>query len=380
MARTRTAARIGPGCVVAAVVMGLLAGGCTSPDDGFSDCASDADGPGALVGMDAATGEQRWTRTVGDATVLAAGGELVRIGNGRVEAFDVTTGEARWCRPDAYSPSSETPASSATTVVADDALVVLSEGEVTVFDLATGELRWATTVPAGTNPSLSVTGGRVLVRDATDMTTATTTSAGSSAGPTVSVLGLYDLATGAVLHAPVEVPTDEEVILGWLASRSGGLIVTSSPAADASQQEVAVRDHATGRQLWTHTMPSIGAHLDGDLVLVVDQPLGLAERGTGGTTLVALRAADGTELWRTTFDAVAPTPNPGFTDDLVLWTIGTEIRAFDRVTGAHRWTVDHGSPGRGGDTSEPGTYRSFEANDDGSTVGGYIVAVPPQRD
>jgi outer membrane protein assembly factor BamB len=259
-------------------------------------------------------------------------------------------------------------------------VVMLVDGELTALDLDNGAPRWATAVPAGTNPTVSVNGGKVLVRDSTVPATSTISVNGGSAGPTVSVLGLYDLATGTALHAPVEVPTDEEVVLDWLASRSGGLIVTSSPAADPTQQEVAVRDHVTGRQLWIRTVPAIGAHLDGDLVLVVDQPLGLAEPATGETTLVALRAVDGTELWRTTFDAVASTPSPGFTDDLVLLTIGTEIRAFDRASGAHRWKVDHDSPGRGGDSSEPGTYRSFEASDDGSIVVGSIFAVPPQRD
>jgi outer membrane protein assembly factor BamB len=374
-------ARTAAGCVVVVAGVVLVAGGCASRvDDGYDDCADDLGGPGALVGLDTVTGELRWTRTTGDASLLAAGGTMVRIAGDDVAAFDLVTGAARWCRPDTSPRSSEGSGGTAAPIATDDALVMLVEGELTALDLDTGEPRWTTAVPAGTNPSISVTGGKVLVRDTTVPTTATTSATGAPAGPTASVLGLFDLATGAALHAPVEVPTDEEVILDWLASRSGGLIVTSSESSDASEREIAVRDHATDRQLWTRTMPAIGAYLDRDLVLVVDQPLGVVEPGASGTALVGLRAADGTELWRTTFDAVAPMPNPSFTDDLVLWTLGTEIRAFDRVTGSHRWTVDHGSPGRGGDTSEPGTYRSFEASDDGSTVGGYIVAVPPQRD
>jgi hypothetical protein len=60
--------------------------------------------------------------------------------------------------------------------------------------------------------------------------------------------------------------------------------------------------------------------------------------------------------------------------------VDTEVFALDPVTGATRWRVDHGSPGVGGSTTEPGTYGSFSGSPDpdteGAAVVGLIVAEP----
>ncbi|HEY6532868.1 MAG TPA: PQQ-binding-like beta-propeller repeat protein, partial [Acidimicrobiales bacterium] len=229
MVRTGVAARTAWGCIAAVVAMGLVAGGCTSrSDDGFDDCAEDRDGPGALVGVDAASGELRWSRTVGDAPVEAADGTMVRVSDGEVDTFDVTTGAARSCQPSV--PSTEES-------------------------------------PAAT------------------VTTSSTFATGQPLDPPTDVTG---------------VPTDDEVIAARMAEASGGLVMVSRQAAGDRQQEILVSDHATGELRWTRTLPGVVAYLDRDLVLVVDQPLGAAKPAPGATTFVALRAADGSELWRTT--------------------------------------------------------------------------------
>jgi outer membrane protein assembly factor BamB len=291
-----------------------------------------------------------------------------------VAAYDAATGVAKWCRPD--DPSA-IPEPWPTIAASSDTTVVLHTpaGELTALDLATGAPRWTTSLPLGLNPRLDIVDGTVVVLDATR----TATFAGQPQDTTDTVLGVFDLASGRPLDHPDEVETNNGLETG-LTSAPDGLELIAEGGPEPYRFTVSVKDHTTGEQLWVQTRHAVGAFLDRDIVFVVDQPgpLSPAESHDIDTTLIALRATDGSELWRTSIHAAAP--NPTVAGDLVLWTVDSQIQAFDRTTGAPRWTVDHGSPGRGGDATEPGQYQGFGVSDDGTVTAGFIYAEPPYRD
>jgi outer membrane protein assembly factor BamB len=381
--RTSTGARswVRTGGVGVVALLGMVLLGCgseaaTPTQPGYDDCAGDAGGPGAILGVDTASGELRWTRLVGSATasIGTAGSTLLRVEpGGGLTAFDAATGSARWCRDGGPWNNLQMPASVATK---DGQVVVYAPtGELAALDLATGAERWSA-------KAVSEHGARVEITDGLVLVTAPERSAtyvGQAPDTTDPLYGAFDLATGASVDFGSEIDRGD----GAGPPPQGndeGFELTTARTGTPWEQTFTVTDTASGTQLWTRTMRSIGAYLDRDLVLVVDQP-GTASPGNPhmtDTTLIALRAADGTEQWQATIPAAAPFPQ--VSGDFVLWTVGSQIYAFDRSTGTSLWVVDHGSPGRGGDDSESGSFRGFATSDDGTVVAGYIAAEPPYRD
>ena len=96
------------------------------------------------------------------------------------------------------------------------------------------------------------------------------------------------------------------------------------------------------------------------------------------TRLTAYALSDGTRRWQA---PTSGTPQHAYSEGgVVLVADGARVAAMEPATGALRWSVDHASPGIGGDFTEAGTYRWFGATEDGQTVVGIIVAEEPYRD
>ena len=64
----------------------------------------------------------------------------------------------------------------------------------------------------------------------------------------------------------------------------------------------------------------------------------------------------------------------------MLWSSPGHVVAIDAATGQIRWVADPGSPGEGGDFSEPGRYTAFATSADGSVLAGAVTAERPHRD
>jgi outer membrane protein assembly factor BamB len=135
----------------------LIAGTLVANVDQVSDHAK-------IVGLDPATGAQRWTYTVpgdgflGDAVVTDDGGLVFREAQaGKMTALDTSNGSVRWSR-DLGDPRSSGDLPS---VAPGLVLYVDAEGEIYALDARTGAVRWH--APGGlTGPELT---GGVIVSD-----------------------------------------------------------------------------------------------------------------------------------------------------------------------------------------------------------------------
>lgn len=98
-----------------------------------------ADPDGTLVALEAATGDERWSRPVDD-VVGVAGREqqlLVAYADGRLEALDAVTGEAQWTS-DVGASLRAGPFPAGSTVV-----VITATGQVVGVEASSGEQRWS---------------------------------------------------------------------------------------------------------------------------------------------------------------------------------------------------------------------------------------------
>jgi outer membrane protein assembly factor BamB len=337
------------------------------------DCAGEREGPVAVVGMDATTGDERWARTLGPMmNGTDAGGVLVVMSfEGEAIGIDPATGVALWCRPGsgpvdtAQHPAGTVSAVSGTTVVALD-----PSDTLVAFDARTGEDLWSSQAPPTIMSFPQIRGDRVLLVE----NVVSATYAGQPPDETNPVVATYDLATGARVDGAAEVRMREAV------TQDQSSLVRQVTGPEPYQVTVIVSDPVTGAERWRLTRHGVGAWPVGDLVVFVDQ-LGQPDPTAAGTVtdrLIAYSAADGTELWSVQMDAASPFVLPG--GEVVLWSSGSEAVAMDSATGEIRWRADHGSPGEGGDFSEPGRYSTFVPSADGQVLAGVIVAERPYRD
>ena len=371
------------GLIAVAVIAttGLAACGSTGASSGTDpggvagagwadDCAGERDGPVAVVGMDASTGEQRWARTLGPMmNAVDAGGVLVVMSfEGEALGIDPATGTALWCRP-GHGPVDTNKHPAGTTSTASGTTVVTLDPSNTLvaFDARTGQDIWSSPAPESILSFPQIRGDRVLLVD----NIVDATFAGQPPDETNPVTATFDLATGTRVDGPSEVHMME--------SQAGDVLVRQVLGPEPYQLTVIVSDPVTGADRWRLTRHGVGAGAVGDLVVVVDQSTPDATPA-GGTVdeLIAYSKADGTQLWSARMTSASPFVMPGGSS--VLWSAGSEAVAMDTATGVIRWRADHGSPGEGGDFSEPGRYSAFATSSDGQVIAGVIIAERPYRD
>lgn len=233
-------------------------------------------GPGSLVALDVATGEQRWSTLVGsDVFFGPAVGEGVAVvagnGDGVVTAVDVGTGEVLWTHEDAEG--------SITMPTIADGLVFLgtttdedvTSGSVYALDLFTGEQVWRVDGQGDTQG-----GGGVVYDDVLIVPS-------HSAGAVVA----YDRATGErVWHHFVGTAVTSSV-----AVTEGGLVFGGSQDGRAW-----ALDASSGRLLWEQDLPaavvSATAVADG-LVVVAARDGSVHAFTAGGSVSGVVTGSDG---------------------------------------------------------------------------------------
>jgi outer membrane protein assembly factor BamB len=269
---------------------------------------------------DARTGRLRWSHRTGpNAFVLAVGAGQVVVAPqyGPLVGLELATGRERWRFGLAEGQGPE-----AGTIAGDTLFVGTSfpvEGAVDppvvyALDVATGRQRWRAVLDPGTDlqwgaPVLA--GGLVLVAD-------TLSHEGSAPA---SHLHALDAASGrprwaADLHAPTQ---------GFFAQRpvvDGDLVYLPT----ASGMLLAV-DTRSGREVWRDQsgFPVLAGVRAGRVIALVDG------------AVAAFDAATGTRRWRTPVGTGAGEPWAVLDGDAVLVAVGGALVAVDAATGAARW-------------------------------------------
>jgi len=283
--------------------------------------------PGRTLAYDARTGNLRWARRTGPtAFVVAVAGDSVVVAPqyGPLIGLDLATGRERWRfgLADGQGPESGT--------IAGDTLFVgtsfPAEGAVDppvvyALDLATGHQRWRAVLDPGTDLQWAapvVEGGQVLVAD-------TLSHEGSAA---TSHLHALDADTGrrrwkADLHAPGQGFFAEPPVvagdLAYLPTASGMLLAV---------------DTRTGREVWRDQggFPLVAGVRDGLVVALV-----------GGDRLVGFDAATGARRWQTPVGGGESEQWAVLGGDAVLVAGDGALVAVDAATGAARWRAAVGN-------------------------------------
>lgn len=322
--------------LVGGVVVIALVGWRLLPDDTLPEAtgqpgdACEATGPVGLVGLDAASGAERWTNVIGtdlanvwtpgpDGDVTSGDSDVVyAIGEEqRIRRIDPETGSVEGCtRLDELSPEEvgRPLAVDATGAFARDRTATAVEVQE-----ADGTSRW-------------VREGRVLVASSTGGV-ATTTNLEYEAGPPQLALEVLEPATGELRWAK-EVP---------------GL------SGVATATHLVILDQFGGT--------------DGELV------------GPGGQVarITAYDLADGDEAWHVD---VGGTPDVPYADaGLVLipgFNGAPTLTAIDDATGEVRWRRTLSQPGRGGIQTEAGVVTKVAVA--GDVVVAAVESQPPHHD
>ena len=125
------------------------------------------------------------------------------------------------------------------------------------------------------------------------------------------------------------------------------------------------------------------ARLVGRQIFVIDQTGGTGVFGPSmgmkvDTRVTAYDLLSGEQQWQI---ALPGTPQQVFpVSGGIVVADGVDVRLLEPATGATLWTADHGSPGRGGEFTETGSYRLFMGGTGGAPIVGLIVAEKPYRD
>jgi outer membrane protein assembly factor BamB len=278
-------------------------------------------GDGAVHALAAATGERRWTTTIGGSMV-----ELVAVGAGRayvtstgqggdaLQAVDLATGDVVWRHETAgwWPPGGA--------MVADDTLYATAwDGTTVALDTTSGDERWRAATPGEGPKAPAVVDDVVVV--GTD-TRGNLYGLDRDTGETRWQRRL----PGNITDAPT--------------AGAGAVHVTVSGGEDGAGRLVAV-DAATGATAWEAPLPGSvvgGATTGADTVVAASGSI-----GTGTGTLRAVEAATGTPRWSATTDGLvfgAPT----LADDLVLVADvmddgSANLYAFAADDGAPAWTT-----------------------------------------
>ena len=275
---------------------------------------------GRTRAYDARTGELRWVHRTGPNAFVTAVGDgwvVVAPQYGPLIGLDLATGKERWRfeLAEGQGPESGT--------IAGDTLFVgtsfPSEGAVGppvvyALELASGRQRWRAVLDRGTDLQWAapvVDGGQVLVAD-------TLSHEGSAPA---SHLHALDAGTGQVrwkadLHAPTQGFFAEGPVV------AGGLAYL----ATASRMLLAV-DTRSGREVWRDEsgFPAIAGVRDGLLIALI------------GDRLVAFDTGGGARRWQTPIGRGEGEQWAVLVGDAVLVAADGDVVAVDAATGAARW-------------------------------------------
>jgi outer membrane protein assembly factor BamB len=189
-----------------------------------------------LTGLDASTGQVRWTLPVSDGTVdafspTADGGLAIRTGVGLLEVVDLASGRVRWSRP---GGEDGLPADTAI-AVAGDALLVSVDGQLSSYDDRTGQLRWTDSLP-----NIQLEPGPIGLQASGGLVYATEAQSNATGQPAQVLLGI-SAANGRVKWRVV--PRAPELLDAY----APGLMSVASGSIDIWQDAF---NPATGRVRW----------------------------------------------------------------------------------------------------------------------------------
>ncbi len=288
--------------------------------------------------------------------------------------------------PALWSPPTELDA----LVVTDEQAAVECVGDngptaLVGVDSRTGEGRWSRRI--GDSLGVTLIDGEIVVealRHSSRVAVAT--------GDVVSCVGQdpqdRDVAAGpAVSTVPGPKPEDPDTppLLEVVGSNDRWELQVA-PAGEVTQQlqRVVVVERTTGARAWDEVIPGFEIDLLGDLVVSIDQTAGTGsfnvnvEGGFRDTRVTAYSAGSGDQLWRV---ALPGTPFQAImADGTIIVPTGTELVALDPATGQTRWRFDVGSPGQGGDYSEPGWIRDLLTDEASGTLIAVVEAQQPYHD
>jgi outer membrane protein assembly factor BamB len=279
--------------------------------------------PGRVRAYDARTGRLVWTYRSGpNAFIRAVGSGWVIVGAdfGPLIGLDLATGTERW----RFALASLQAAGEGT--IAGDTLVIgtsfPTEGAVDppvlyALELATGRQRWRTPLDRGTDLQWAaplLDGGKVLVAD---------TPSHQASAPT-SHLHALDTATGK-LRWKADLHTSQQGFFAEPPVLAGGLVYVATAA-----RRLLALEAGSGREVWAaRGFPLVAGVRDG-LVLAA-----LEDR------LVALDAASGTRRWQLPIGGRGERW-PVLDGASVYLASADEVLAVDAATGTRRWRLPAG--------------------------------------
>jgi outer membrane protein assembly factor BamB len=282
--------------------------------------ATGHDEPARVRAYDARTGRLRWTyRTGPNAFIraLGSGWVVVAADYGSLMGLDLATGTQRWRFQLASGQAAEYG------TVAGDTLFIgtsfPSEGAldapvVYALDLATGRQRWRTVLDRGTDLQWAapvVDGGQVLVAD---------TLSHQGSAPT-SHLHALDAETGRV-RWKADLHADQQGFFAEPPVVAGGLVYV----ATASRTLLAL-DADSGREVWrARGFPVVAGVRDGLVIAAIDD------------RLAALDAASGVRRWQVHISGGGE-HWPVLEGDTVYVASVNDVAAVDAATGTTRWRV-----------------------------------------
>jgi outer membrane protein assembly factor BamB len=282
--------------------------------------ATGHDAPARVRAYDARTGRLRWTYRTGPNAFIRAVGDgwvVVAADYGPLIGLDLATGRERW----RFELASLQAAESGT--IAGDTLFIgtsfTAEGAldppvVYALDLATGRQRWRTVLDRGTDLQWAapvVDGGQVLVAD---------TPSHEGSAPT-SHLHALDAGTGRVrwkadLHANQQGFFAEPPVV------ADGLVYV----ATASRRLLAL-EVDSGREVWRERgFPVVAGVRDGMVIAAIDDRLAALDAGSGVRRWEVPVSGRG-ERW------------PVLDGDTVYMASARDVIAVDAAAGTTRWRV-----------------------------------------
>jgi outer membrane protein assembly factor BamB len=285
--------------------------------------ASGHDAPARVRAYDARTGKLRWTYRTGPNAFIRALGDgwvIVAADYGPLIGLDLATGRERW----RFELASLQGAEYGT--IAGDTLFIgtsfTAEGAldppvIYALDLATGRQRWRTVLDRGTDLQWAapvVDGGQVLVAD---------TLSHEGSAPT-SHLHALDAGTGRVrwkadLHAGQQGFFAEPPVV------AGGLVYVATASRTLLALEV-----DSGQEVWRERgFPVVAGVRDGMVIAAIEDRLAALDAGNGNRRWEVPVSGRG-EHW------------PVVDGDTVYMASARDVIAVDAATGMTRWRVPVG--------------------------------------